>query len=143
LECILLLFINSYEGVAKGKFDTQETIIKVNASDWRPYVYQENSKFKGYSYDILRDVFKRANIQFNLRMMSWARVYNFGLNKKSQMTLGVGRIPAREHLFNWIGPVNKGEEIFFYQLKNKVIDIKNLVDVKNYSFGAQRGSYTH
>jgi len=143
LVIFLLLILNSYVGDAKVAFDPQDTIVKVNASDWRPYVYLENEKFKGYSYEILRAVFKRANMQFNLRIMSWARVYKFGLNKQSHMTLGVGRTAARESLFNWIGPVNKGEDIFFYQIKNKVIEIENLADVSKYFVGAQRGSYTH
>lgn len=70
LITFFLLLIISYEGHVKVKFDDQQTVVKVNASDWLPYVYQEDKEFKGHSYHILRDVFKRADIPFLLRIMS-------------------------------------------------------------------------
>jgi len=138
----LLLLINS-DGNAAIKNDIQNVIVKVNSSDWRPYVYQENNQFKGSSYDILKVVFDKANLPFNLKIMPWARVYSYGLTKKNRLILGIGRTPKRERLFHWIGPVDKGVKVYFFRLKTNPLNITKLQDVKKYRVGIQRRSYTH
>jgi len=143
LFIFFLLFFINYNATATVKNGSQNDIVKVISSDWRPYVYQENNQFKGSSYDILTQVFNQANLQFDLKIMPWARVYSYGLTKKNQLILGLGRTPQRENLFHWIGPVDKGVKAYFFRLKTNAINITKLDDVKNYRVGIQRRSYNH
>lgn len=115
--------------------------VALEMSEWRPYVYLENDKPTGFAYAIVDSVFERANIDYEFYVKPWARVYKDGLEKKNYFIPGLGRTHKREKLFQWIGPVTKGLDIYFFKLKSNPIQIKSIEEAKKYSVGAERGSY--
>ncbi|MEW6982545.1 substrate-binding periplasmic protein [Colwelliaceae bacterium 6471] len=118
-----------------------EEPVALEISEWRPYVYMEDGQPKGFSYDIVKTLFERANIQYDFQIKPWARVYKNGLEKKNYFIPGLGRTLKREPAFQWIGPLTKGIDIYFYKLKTDAVQIRNLDEAKEYSVGVERGSY--
>ncbi|WP_019613872.1 substrate-binding periplasmic protein [Psychromonas ossibalaenae] len=143
---VLMFFLFfSFIPISNMKAEEQfhDVLVNVEISEWLPYAYQENGEFKGFAYQIAKDVFARADIAYEFRIKPWARVYDLGLKKKNYMICGVGRTPKREKLFNWVGPVAKNIDIYFYKLKSSPIEINNLEQVRKYVVGVERDAYTH
>lgn len=143
LRIAFLLLISLCMNSAQAEEKSPQFILEVASSDWRPYVYEENGVIKGSAYKIAKDVLDRAGVQFNYRILPWARVYRNGLDKENYLIGGLGRTPKRENLFHWIGPVTVGTDIFFYKLKSNSVQINHIDDAKDYPIGVERDSYYH
>ena len=136
LQIVLLLLLSlSMNGVCAEK-SAPEFIVEVASSDWIPYVYEDKGVIKGSAYKIAKDVLDRAGVQFNYRILPWARVYRNGLDKENYLIGGLGRTPKREKKFHWIGPVTVGTDIFFYKIKSNPGKINSVEGAKNYRIGA-------
>lgn len=132
----LMLAFVSMEGFA-------EEPVALEISEWRPYIYMEDNKPAGHAYEIVEAVFERADIAYDFQIKPWARVYSNGLKKRNYFIPGLGRTPKREDLFQWIAPLNKGVDVYFYKLKNNPVQINNLEEAKQHTIGVERGSYYH
>ncbi|PKG82771.1 hypothetical protein CXF85_12640 [Colwellia sp. 75C3] len=118
-----------------------EDIISLESSEWRPYVYMEKTQPKGFVYEIAKDVFERADVEYAFSIKPWARVYKNGLNTNNYFITGLGRTLQREKLFHWIGPVTQEFDIYFYKLRTNSLQINNIEEAKGYLTGVERDSY--
>jgi polar amino acid transport system substrate-binding protein len=118
-----------------------EDLVTLDSSEWKPYAYMEGDVPKGFVYKIVKDVFERADVSYVFSIKPWARVYKNGLNTKNYVITGIGRTIPRDGLFQWIGPVTKEVDIYFYKLKENPIKINDIEEVKRYLTGVERGSY--
>ena len=118
-----------------------ESPVALESSDWRPYVYMKGEEPAGFSFELVKTVFERADIAYEFSVKPWARVYKNGLTKKNYFITGLGRTFKREKLFQWIGPLTKGVAVHFYKLKTNPIQIRNIEEAKTYLIGVERGSY--
>jgi polar amino acid transport system substrate-binding protein len=116
-------------------------VVNLESSEWRPYVYMEEKQPKGFVYEIAKDVFERANVNYSFSIKPWARVYKNGLNTKNYVIPGIGRTIQREKLFHWIGPVTQEFDIYFYKLKTNPIQINNIEEANRHLTGVERDSY--
>ncbi len=121
----------------------EELPVEIVCTQWRPYVVQENSVITGPVYDIAKQVLDRAGVPFEYKTKPWARIYNNGLTKRDYLIGCLGRTPAREALFHWIGPVTQGIDIYFYKLKSNPIVVTTLEQARQYNIATERGSYNH
>jgi len=53
----------------------------------------------------------------------------------------LGRTEVRENKFQWIAPMDKGIELYFYTLKSNSIKLKNLADAKKYKIACIKSTY--
>lgn len=118
-----------------------KNIVTLDSSEWKPYVYMEDNVPRGFVYEIVKDIFERANVDYVFNIKPWARVYKNGLNTKNYVITGIGRTVERENLFQWIGPITKEFDIYFYKLKENPIQINNIEEAKMYLTGVERDSY--
>jgi polar amino acid transport system substrate-binding protein len=118
-----------------------EDIVALESSEWRPYVYLEDNKPKGLVYEIAKDIFDRAEVNYAFSIKPWARVYMSALNRKNYVITGIGRTTEREKLFQWIAPLTKEFDIYFYKLRTNPIQINNIEEAKRHLTGVERSSY--
>jgi polar amino acid transport system substrate-binding protein len=116
--------------------------ITVACSPWKPHYHKENGVIKGTAYEIAKAVTERAGVKADFTVQPWKRVYKSGLEKPDYMISCISRIPEREELFHWIGPVNKGTFYNFYKLKKSNISLNTHKDTLKFSVGVLRGSVT-
>lgn len=116
--------------------------LTVACSPWKPYYYHEDGVIKGSAYEIAKAVTERAGIEAEFTVQPWKRVYESGLNKADYMIACIGRVPQREALFHWVGPVTKTTYYNFYKLKKANFSIESHKDVLNHQVGVMRGSLT-
>ncbi len=137
---LLLSVLTSHLSVA------ETNKIKLQTENFPPYNYSvEGRNFAkdkgvtGISVDIVREVFKRANVDYSLTLrFPWDRVYEKALNKKNYGVFSMVRSEEREALFHWVGPLAPDEWVFF-ALADKDITINSLEDAKAYKVGGYKG----
>ncbi|MCQ4307094.1 ABC transporter substrate-binding protein [Pseudomonas stutzeri] len=74
------------------------------AADGKNYAADRN--VSGINADIVREMFKRAGIDYSLTLrFPWERIYNQVLEKPDQGLFSTTYTPEREPLFKWVGPL--------------------------------------
>jgi len=68
--------------------------------------FAQEDHIDGIAVDIIREMFKRAGIQYNMTLrFPWDRIYKLALEKPGYGVFVTARLPEREQLFKWVGPI--------------------------------------
>ncbi len=103
-----------------------------------PNVYQEDGKLQGISVDLLEKMWNKMGVDLNrsiIKLMPWTEGYQTVLKENNTVLLATARIPEREQLFKWVGPVLSSEYVL-YAKSNSSISITSPEDLKKYKIGA-------
>ncbi|KAB8031779.1 substrate-binding periplasmic protein [Fluviispira multicolorata] len=121
----------------------QEKII-LTTEDYPPFNMTENGKITGIATDILREAFKRANIEYSLEMYPWVTAFQMTLKQKDTGVFSAVKTPEREMQFKWVGPIAEDNWVLI-ALKGSKIKINQFEDAKNYLIGVYNGDalYQH
>lgn len=110
------------------------------ATDGKNFARDEN--VEGMNTDIIREMFKRAKIQYNLSLrFPWDRIYKLTLEKPNYAIFSTTRSTARDPLFKWVGPLSSTERVLV-AAPGKTFNIKTLEEAKQYKIGAYKASST-
>ncbi len=111
-----------------------------------PYqIINDDTSVSGFATEVVSEVARRANIDYNLHGYSWVRTYNLALKKANFCIFSIARIPSRENLFAWIGPVTEKNNAVVWSLKSNVHgrEVKTLNDLKRYTTAVNKNDVTH
>ena len=90
----------------------------------------------GISTDIVREMFKRANIEYTLTLrFPWDRLYRLTLDKPNYGLFSTTFTPERQPLFKWVGPVAKTGWVLLAAPGNNIA-LKDLKSAGQYRIGA-------
>ncbi|WP_322617639.1 ABC transporter substrate-binding protein [Pseudomonas sp. BIC9C] len=136
----LLLVIGAH---AKDSPDTGMVLLTEN---FPPYNMAKNGKnfaqdenINGIATDIVREIFKRADINYSLTLrFPWERIYKLTLEKPGYGVFVMARLPDREKLFKWVGPIGPDDWIMLAKADSK-ITLETLNDARKYRIGAYKG----
>ena len=136
-----LLLINAVH--AEESPDTDMVLLTEN---FPPYNMAKNGKnfaqdenINGIAVDIVREMFKRANITYSLTLrFPWERIYKLALEKPGYGVFVMARLPDREKLFKWVGPIGPDDWIMLAKADSK-ITLETLDQARNYKIGAYKG----
>ena len=73
-----------------------------------PYNYQENGKLQGISVDLLEKVWENMGANLNrsvIQLLPWKEGYQETLDENGKVLFSTARLPQREQLFKWAGPI--------------------------------------
>lgn len=132
-------------GVAKAEINPRTTIILLT-ENYPPFNMSVNDKnfargdnIDGLSTDIVREMFKRAGVNYRLSLrFPWSRIYKLTQQKRNYGLFSTTRTEAREDLFKWVGPLVVNEWVFL-TLNNKPIRLRNLNEARKYRIGGYKG----
>ncbi len=79
--------------------------LQIFTEDSPPSTYLENGKLAGLSAEIVQEILNRLNLADTIKMVPWARGYNLALNEPGVLLFSTTRLPQREELFQWVGPL--------------------------------------
>lgn len=120
-------------GISAGAIE-----LHIVTEDLPPLSYEENGVVKGYSTELLQAVLQVAEIKASIQILPWARAYQTSLVQPNTLIYSMTRLPERDALFEWIGPISP-RQIFLYKLRDrKEIQVKSLPDVVAYRVGLVR-----
>ncbi|HEF4760489.1 TPA: ABC transporter substrate-binding protein [Pseudomonas putida] len=141
LASACLLLTNAVQ--AKDSPDTDMVLLTEN---FPPYNMAKNGKnfaqdenINGIATDIVREIFKRADITYSLTLrFPWERIYKLTLEKPGYGVFVMARLPDREKLFKWVGPIGPDDWIMLAKADSK-ITLETLNDARKYKIGAYKG----
>lgn len=115
--------------------------IQVVTEEYPPYNYSEDGKVLGFCTDVVREVLKRAGLDYSINSYPWSKSYKMAQSQPNVLIYSIGRSVAREPLFKWVNIIAR-TEVYFYKVKSRRdIKIKTFDDVKKYKIGAVRDDF--
>ncbi|MHC8311605.1 substrate-binding periplasmic protein [Pseudomonas sp. GT1P32] len=101
--------------------------------------FAQDENINGIAVDIVREMFKRADITYSLTLrFPWERIYKLALEKPGYGVFVMARLPDREKLFKWVGPIGPDDWIMLAKADSK-ISLETLEDARKYKIGAYKG----
>jgi polar amino acid transport system substrate-binding protein len=136
-----LLFISGAHAA-----ESPDTDLVLLTENFPPYNMAKNGKnfaqdenINGIAVDIVREMFKRADITYSLTLrFPWERIYKLTLEKPGYGVFVMARLPDREKLFKWVGPIGPDDWIMLAKADSK-ITLETLDDARKYKIGAYKG----
>ncbi|MHC8302246.1 substrate-binding periplasmic protein [Pseudomonas sp. ZS1P83] len=126
--------------------ENPDTDLVLLTENFPPYNMAKNGKnfaqdenINGIAVDIVREMFKRANITYSLTLrFPWERIYKIALEKPGYGVFVMARLPDRENLFKWVGPIGPDDWIMLAKADSK-INLESLEQARQYKIGAYKG----
>ena len=101
--------------------------------------FAKDENIEGIAVDIMRETFKRAGISYNLTLrFPWERIYKLALEKPGYGVFVMARLPDREALFKWVGPIGPDDWVMLAKADSK-IQLESLEQARRYKIGAYKG----
>ncbi|RON58702.1 substrate-binding periplasmic protein [Pseudomonas frederiksbergensis] len=101
--------------------------------------FAQDENINGIAVDIVREMFKRANVTYSLTLrFPWERIYKIALEKPGYGVFVMARLPDREKLFKWVGPIGPDDWIMLAKADSK-ITLETLEQARKYKIGAYKG----
>jgi len=117
--------------------------LQMHAIIYPPLVTVDNGKVFGVASEVVREVQKLVGNDSELEEAPWLRAYEMTQIGPNQALFAIVRIPEREKLFKWVGPVF-GENDYFFMRKGSSLEVNSLEDVrKTHRIAVRKGGYTH
>jgi polar amino acid transport system substrate-binding protein len=105
-----------------------------------PYNYREHGRLQGISVDLLEKIWEKMGAGLNrstIKLLSWTEGYEIAEKENNTVLFTTWRIPEREQLFKWVGPVASGSDVLLAKIdKNICIAVPS--DLKRYKIGGIR-----
>ena len=132
-------------GTARAQVDSNYSVVLLT-ENFPPYNMAVNGKnfaqdenINGIAVDIVREMFKRAGVGYNLTLrFPWDRIYKLALEKPGYGVFVTARLPEREELFQWVGPIGPDDWVLLGR-SDSPITLQTLVEAKGYKVGAYKG----
>ena len=124
----------------------QPARIELLTENFPPYNMAEGGKnfardehISGIAVDIVREMFKRAGVDYGLTLrFPWDRIYSTALQQPGYGVFVTARLPEREALFKWVGPIGPDDWVLLARADSP-ISLDSLADAGGYSIGAYKG----
>lgn len=102
---ILILFL----GIAGGAKAQGLTIF---VDTWPPYNFEKDGKIVGICTELIEAALQKANVQYKFVVYPFKRAFYTVQKTPNTMFFTVARIPQREDMFAWIGPLHSRQVSF-------------------------------
>ncbi|MFZ3148759.1 MAG: ABC transporter substrate-binding protein [Methanothrix sp.] len=103
-----------------------------------PYNYLEDGKLRGISVDLLEKAWENMGVNLNrsvIQLLPWKEGYQETLDKTNIVLFSTARLPQREQLFKWAGPIGPIRNVLLAK-RDKNISITAPEDLEKYRIGA-------
>ncbi|MGN8275453.1 substrate-binding periplasmic protein [Pseudomonas sp. SMV71] len=129
-----------------GPTRAADTSLVLLTENFPPYNMAKNGKnfaqdenIHGIAVDIVREMFKRADITYSLTLrFPWERIYKLALEKPGYGVFVMARLPEREKLFKWVGPIGPDDWVMLAKA-DSTIALDSLEQARRYRIGAYKG----
>ncbi|TRX74639.1 substrate-binding periplasmic protein [Pseudomonas mangiferae] len=146
LLSVLCGFLMMLSAGARAEVDPNYTVVLLT-ENFPPYNMSINGKnfapednIDGIATDIVKEMFKRADIKYTLSLrFPWDRIYKLALEKPGYGVFVTARLPEREALFKWVGPIGPDDWVLLAKGDSPIQPMKSLAEAKRYKVGAYKG----
>jgi polar amino acid transport system substrate-binding protein len=88
-----------------------------------PINYVEDGELMGISVDLLEKIFDRMGAdtdRSSIQVLLWDEGYRKALDEENTVIFATARIPERESLFKWVGPIAPSDKAIFARKDSKI-----------------------
>ncbi len=119
-----------------GQFEMQAIV-------YPPLVYEKDGKLWGVAPEVVKEIQKLVGDDSKLKAIPWLRAYEKTQQEEMHTMFAIVRIPEREKLFKWVGPIfNEGD--YFFKRKGNSLQVNSLEGAtKVKRIAVRSGGYTH
>ncbi|WP_319406835.1 ABC transporter substrate-binding protein [uncultured Desulfosarcina sp.] len=103
--------------------------LKLYTEDSPPSSYKEKGQIKGLSTEIVQEILRRIGQPDTISLVPWARGYKLVQSDAGTALFSTTRLPQREALFSWVGPLYR-QRWGFYRWKGSGIDVPDIEAAK-------------
>ncbi|EJL01918.1 MULTISPECIES: ABC transporter substrate-binding protein [Pseudomonas] len=129
-----------------GAARAADTSLVLLTENFPPYNMAKNGKnfaqdenIHGIAVDIVREIFKRADITYSLTLrFPWERIYKLALENPGYGVFVMARLPEREKLFKWVGPIGPDDWVMLAKADSQ-ISLDSLEQARRFKIGAYKG----
>jgi polar amino acid transport system substrate-binding protein len=101
--------------------------------------FAQEDNLDGIAVDIVREMFRRAEVNYSMTLrFPWDRIYKLALEKPGYGVFVTARLPEREALFKWVGPIGPDDWVLLGR-SDSAINLTSLEQAKQYKVGAYKG----
>lgn len=109
-----------------------------------PISYKSGDQVSGIATDIVKEIFKRADIKSVITLQPWKRAFFHVQDNPSGFLYAMSRTEQREKRFQWIGPFMFRETgLWSLKERTEISPVSTLEDLKKYTIGVTRGEAYH
>lgn len=98
----------------------------------------EQDSIIGVSTEIVEELFKRAEISYELELLPWQRAFSMALEEANTAVFSTTRTEERESKFKWVGPIAENNWVFLAK-SNQDISVATLEEAKTLRVGGYQG----
>ncbi|WP_027722465.1 substrate-binding periplasmic protein [Maridesulfovibrio zosterae] len=119
--------------------NAQARKLTIFVDNWPPYNFEKNDKIVGISTELIEAALQKAKIPYKLAVYPFKRALITVQRTPNTMLFTVARVPQREDMFAWIGPIHP-RRVYLYKLKSRTdVQIDEIEDIKKYYTGVLSG----
>jgi polar amino acid transport system substrate-binding protein len=110
--------------------------LKLLSDENAPFAYTDSStqQIVGMTHEMVVEACKRAKVPCTIKLVPWARANVFAEADPDTCVYPLARLPERESLFQWIGPLSTNKWVLFARSDFQRA-INDVDDAKNYAIG--------
>lgn len=105
--------------------------------EYPPFNYAESGTAKGISVDLLLGTFREMGSPVSadrIKVLPWSEAYGKALSEPGTILFATVRLPERENLFKWAGPLGSERKVIFSRQGDSPL-IRSPADLNNYRIG--------
>jgi len=134
---LIVLFLLVFSSQAFAQEINMQVII------YPPLAYEVDGELRGVAPEMVKAIQGIVGDTNPIEATPWLRAYKQTQTAKMQALFAIVRIPEREKLFKWVGPVF-GEGDYFFMRKGDDLRIESLEDARNVErIAVRKDGYTH
>lgn len=137
LSILFLALLIGVPGVASAEKINMQVII------YPPLAYEKEGELMGVAPEVVREIQAKVGDTNPIHVAPWLRAYEQAQTEPMQAIFAIVRIPKREKLFKWVGPIF-GEGDYFFRRKGSLINVNTMSEARTVPrIAVRRDGYTH
>jgi polar amino acid transport system substrate-binding protein len=120
-----------------GEPGPRPEILHYVTEEYPPFNYLENGSPKGVAVELLKEITGRTGdpvTDDRIRFLPWPDAYTAALEERNTVLFSTGRLPHRESLFQWVGPICTYQDVLFAR-RDRDILVRGPEDLEGYRIG--------
>lgn len=120
--------------VAAGPVAASVGVLRLTTESFPPFNYLKDGEIVGRSTELVRAALDDAGVDYEMRIMPWARAFRMGEHEPMTCVFSTAHTPARHDRFQWIEPLDRIEWVLAAP-RDAEISIASLDEARRYRIG--------
>lgn len=122
-----------------GAYADEPERLTIYTEQFPPYNFAREDAIVGINVEILQAACQQSGITCEFELLSWNRAMKMAQQDPAGGIASTSRLPSREPLFQWVGPLVSGNSCLFKLASREDITVKRRKDLQAFTIDVQPG----